>query len=64
MGIDHTVLFAANWLQVLGHAEVPQIDQGIRQQLHPMVVLLHMLKTQEQSFAFVLHAKVRSMRTR
>ena len=42
-----------NWLQVLGHAEAPQIDQGIRQQLHPIVLLLDALKTQQQLLALV-----------
>jgi len=44
-------------LQVLGTAERSQVDQSIRQQLHAIVPLLDALKTQQQSFEFVLPRK-------
>jgi hypothetical protein len=34
-----------NWLRVLGTAERSQVDQRIRQQLHPIVQLLDAFKT-------------------
>src|SRR6266436_8084262 len=46
-----------NWLRVLGTTECPQIDQSVRQQLHPIVSLLNVLKTQEQPLEFVLPRK-------
>ena len=48
---------AFNWLQVLGTAERSRVDQGIREHLHPMVPLLHKLKTQEQPLKFILPRK-------
>jgi hypothetical protein len=33
-----------NWLRVLGAAEMPDIDQGVRHQLHAVVPTLEMLK--------------------
>jgi Type II intron maturase len=35
-----------NWLRVLGTAELAQVNQRIRQQLHPIVPLLDAFKTQ------------------
>jgi hypothetical protein len=32
--------YSNNWLRVLGTTERPQVDQGIRHQLHPIVPLL------------------------
>jgi hypothetical protein len=46
-----------NWLQVLGGAEMPHINQGVRQQLHPVVPLLNVFKTEEQPLEFVLPRK-------
>ena len=46
-----------NWLQVLGGAETPHIDQGVRQQLHPIVPLLNVFKTEEQPLELVLPCK-------
>ncbi len=34
-----------NWLRVLGTVELPQIDQGVRQQFHAQMSLLNMCKT-------------------
>jgi hypothetical protein len=34
-----------NWLRVLGTAELPHIDQGVRQQFHAKMSLLNMFKT-------------------
>ena len=38
-----------NWLQVLGPAELAQIDQRIRHQLHPIVPLLDTFKSEQES---------------
>ena len=46
-----------NWLQVLETAERSQVNQRIRQQLHPVVSLLDVFKAEEQSFEFVLPRK-------
>jgi hypothetical protein len=43
-----------NWLRVLGTAELPHIDSGVRHQFHAKVSLLHMFKPQQQPFEFVL----------
>ena len=32
------IMLMVNWLQVLGTAELAQVDQGIREQLHRIVV--------------------------
>jgi hypothetical protein len=37
--------FSINWLQVLGPAELAQIDQRVRHQLHPIVPLLDTFKS-------------------
>ena len=37
--------FGDNWLQVLGPAELAQIYQRVRHQLHPIVPLLDMFKS-------------------
>ena len=39
-----------NWLRVLGTTEIPQIDQRIRHQFHPVMTLLDVLETQQQPF--------------
>src|SRR4029450_4317550 len=46
-----------NWLRVLGTAELPHIDQGVRQQFHAKMSLLNMFKTQEESLELVLPRK-------
>jgi hypothetical protein len=46
-----------NWLQVLGTAELPHIDQGVRQQFHAKMSLLHVFKPQQQPLEFVLPRK-------
>jgi hypothetical protein len=46
-----------NWLRVLGTAELPQIDQGVRQQFHAKMSLLHVFKPQQQPLEFVLPRK-------
>jgi hypothetical protein len=48
---------ARNWLQVLGAAELFQIDQGVSQYLHTIVPLLNILKTKEQPLEFVFPSK-------
>ena len=45
-----------NWLQVLRHAETPQIDQGVGHQLHA-IVPRWVLETQQQPLEFVLPRK-------
>jgi hypothetical protein len=42
------------WLQVLGCAEPPQIDQRVGHQLHPIVPTLEVLEPQQQPLEFVL----------
>jgi hypothetical protein len=46
-----------NWLRVLGTAEFSQVDQRIRQQLHPKVSLLNTLKPQKQPFELIFPGK-------
>ena len=46
-----------NWLRVLGTAELPHIDQGVRQQFHVNMSSLNMLKPQQQPLEFVLPRK-------
>jgi hypothetical protein len=46
-----------NWLRVLGTAELPHIDQGVRQQFHAKMSLLQVFKTQEESLELVLPRK-------
>ena len=46
-----------NWLQVLGTAEPAQIDQRVRQQLHPIVPLLDTFKAEQQALEFVFPRK-------
>ena len=44
---DGVVSFlTTNWLRVLDIAELAQVNQRIRQQLHPIVPLLDAFKTQ------------------
>jgi hypothetical protein len=44
-------------LRVLGTAELPHIDQGVRHQLHANMSLLQVFKPQEQPLEFVLPRK-------
>jgi Tn3 transposase DDE domain len=53
----NTVYMQANWLWVLGTAELPHIDQGIRQQFHAKVSLLHVFKPQKQPLELILPRK-------
>jgi hypothetical protein len=46
--------FTYSWLQVSGTTEMPQIDQGVRHQLHTVMALLFELKAQQQPFEFIL----------
>ena len=43
-----------NWLRVLGTAELPHIDQGVRHQLHAKMSLLQVLETKEEPPEFIL----------
>jgi hypothetical protein len=43
-----------NWLRVLGTAELPHLDQGVRQQCQAKVSLLPVFKTKQQPLEFVL----------
>jgi hypothetical protein len=54
---DAVLRLPTNWLQVLGTTETPHIDQGVRQQFHPVVALLDVLETEQQPFEFVLPRK-------
>jgi hypothetical protein len=44
-------------LQVLGTAELAQIHQRVRHQLHPVVPLLDAFKTEQQPLKFILPGK-------
>jgi hypothetical protein len=46
-----------NWLRVLGTAELPHIDQGVRQQFHAKVSWLHVFKTKKQPIELILPRK-------
>ena len=52
-GVD----FPLNWLQVLGRAEPPQIDERVGHQLHAIVPTLMVLEPQQQPLEFVLPGK-------
>jgi hypothetical protein len=43
-----------NWLRVLGTAELPHINQGVRQQFHAKMSLLQVFETQEEPLEFIL----------
>src|SRR6266446_378437 len=51
------VRFSCNWLQVLGTTKTPQIEQGVRHPLHPVVALLDVREPEEQPLACVLPRK-------
>ena len=46
-----------NWLRVLDTTERSQVDQRIRQQLHPIVPVLDAFKAEQQPLEFVLPRK-------
>jgi hypothetical protein len=46
-----------NWLQVLGTAELTQIDQRIGQHLHAIVPTLEVRKTEQQPFELIFPGK-------
>ncbi len=46
-----------NWLRVLGTAELAQIDQRVRHQLHAIVPLLDAFKSEQQALQFVFPRK-------
>jgi hypothetical protein len=50
-------VYTLNWLRVLGTAELPHINQGVRQQVHAKVSWLHMFKPQQQPFECILPRK-------
>jgi hypothetical protein len=43
-----------SWLRVSGTTKMPQIDHGVRHQLHTVMALLFELEAQQQPFEFVL----------
>jgi hypothetical protein len=47
-------LLRISWLRVSGTAEMPQIDQRVGHQLHPVVPRLFELEAQQQPLEFVL----------
>src|SRR5262245_41325428 len=51
------MLLFSRTTEVLGTAERSQVDQRIRQQLHPIVPLLDTFKTEQQPLEFVLPRK-------
>ena len=48
---------ARNWLRVLRTAELPHLDQGVRQSFHAKVSLLHVFKTKKQPIELILPRK-------
>ena len=46
-----------NWLRVLDTAELPHIDQGVRQQFHAKMSVLNVFETQEESLELILPRK-------
>ena len=48
---------ARNWLRVLCTAELPHIDQGVRQSLHAKESLLHVCNTKKQPIERILPRK-------
>jgi len=52
-----TPLFTNNWLRVLDTAELSQVDQRIRQQLHAIVPLLDAFKSEQQSLELIFPGK-------
>jgi hypothetical protein len=46
-----------NWLRVLGTAELPHIDQGVRQLFHAKMPLLNVFKTKQHPLEFILPRK-------
>jgi hypothetical protein len=44
-------------LRVLGTAELPHIDQGVRHQFHAKMSLLHVCKTQEEPLELIFPGK-------
>jgi hypothetical protein len=53
----HWSCFRLNWLRVLGTAELPHIDQGVRQQFHAKVSLLQVFKPKQQPLELILPRK-------
>jgi hypothetical protein len=52
-----TTILITNWLRVLGTAELPHIDQGVRHQLHTKMSLLQVFKTKKQPLECILPRK-------
>ncbi len=50
-------LLLLNWLRVLGTAELPHIDQGVRHQFHAQMSWLNALKTKEEPLECILPHK-------
>ena len=44
---DKLLFILLKWLRVLGTTETPQIDQGVRHQLHPIMALLDVLEPEQ-----------------
>ena len=55
--MSHSVPLPCNWLQVLGTAELSQINQRVRHQLHAIVPLLDAFKTQQQPLELIFPRK-------
>src|SRR5688500_12451850 len=43
-----------NWLRVLGTAELPHVDQGVRHQFHAKMPLLQVFEMEEEPLEFIL----------
>jgi hypothetical protein len=46
-----------NWLRVLGTAERPDIDQGVRHQLYAKMALLNVFKTKQEPLELLFPRK-------
>ena len=55
-GTDRVVQLYS-WLRVSGTAKMPQIEHGVRHQLHAVMALLFELKAQQQTFELILPRK-------
>ena len=58
--IDHVCVLTAitrNWLRVLGTAELPHLDQGVRQSFHANVSWLPVFNTKNQPIERILPHK-------
>jgi hypothetical protein len=56
-GVCVLTAIARSWLRVLGTAELLHLDQGVRQEFHAKVSVLHVLRTKKQPSERILPRK-------